>query len=76
VSGWCVKAEHIIGQFGDGFYKPDDPTDSVKTLKEASWPSRSDFSSTRTILFHYVLALTAEINVYFAADVVLMFTVC
>jgi len=31
---------HFIGHFGDDFYRPDDPTNSVKALKEASWPLR------------------------------------
>jgi len=29
-----------IGHFGDDFYRPDDPTNSVQALKEASWPLR------------------------------------
>ena len=29
--------QHIIGHFGDNFYRPDDQTDSVKALKETSW---------------------------------------
>jgi len=31
---------HFIGHFGDNVYKLDDPTNSVKALKEASWPLR------------------------------------
>jgi len=31
---------HYIGHFGDDFYRPDDTTNSVKALKEASWPPR------------------------------------
>jgi len=30
----------LLGHFGDDFYRPDDPTNSVKALKEASWPLR------------------------------------
>jgi len=26
--------------FGDDFYRPDDPTNSVEALKEANWPLR------------------------------------
>ena len=31
---------HIIGHFGDDFYRPDDQTNSVKALKETSWSSK------------------------------------
>ena len=40
--------QHIIGHFGDDFYKPDDQTNSVKALKETSWSSRSGLNPTRT----------------------------
>ena len=40
--------EHIIGHFGDDFYRPDDQTNSVKALKETSWSSRSGLNPTRT----------------------------
>jgi len=33
----CV---HFIGHFWDDFYRQDDPTNSLKALKEASWPLR------------------------------------
>jgi len=29
---------HFIGHFGNDFYRSDDPTNSVKALKEFSWP--------------------------------------
>ena len=32
--------EHIIGHFGDDFYRPDDQTNRVKALKETSWSSK------------------------------------
>ena len=31
---------HIIGHFGDDFYRPDDQTNSIKALKETSWSSK------------------------------------
>ena len=35
---WLSKVKrhtkHIIGHIGDGFYRSNDPTDSVKALKE------------------------------------------
>ena len=31
---------HIIGHFGDDFYRSDDQTNSVKALKETSWSSK------------------------------------
>jgi len=31
---------HFIGQVGDNFYRSDDPTNSVKAMKEASRPLR------------------------------------
>jgi len=43
VSEWVETqrpTRHFIGHFGDDFYRPDDPTNSVKALKEASWPLR------------------------------------
>ena len=51
-SSSSVEAErptqHIIGHFGDEFYRPDDQTNSVKALKERSWSSRSGLNPTRT----------------------------
>jgi len=39
--GWGAKAyrptRHFIGHFGDNFYWSDDPTNSIKAPKEASW---------------------------------------
>jgi len=43
VIGWACHFTH----FGDCFHTTDDPTNSVKALKEASWSSRSDFNPTR-----------------------------
>ena len=40
--------QHNIDHFGDNFYRPDDQTNSVKALKEASWSSRSGLNPTRT----------------------------
>ena len=40
--------QHIIGHFGDDFYRPDDQTNSVKALNETSWSSRSGLNPTRT----------------------------
>ena len=31
---------HIIGNFGDDFYRSDDQTNRVKALKETSWSSK------------------------------------
>ena len=39
---------HIIGPFGDDFYRPDYQTNSVKALKETSWSLRSGLNSIRT----------------------------
>ena len=39
---------HIIGHFGDDFYRPDDQTNNAKALKETSWSSRSRLNHTRT----------------------------
>ena len=46
---WGVSEWHIIGHFGDDFYRPDDQTNSVKALKETSWSSISGLNHTRTI---------------------------
>ena len=43
-----VNAQHVIGHFGDDFYRPDDQTSIVKALKETSWSSRSGLNHTRT----------------------------
>ena len=40
--------QHIIGHFGDDFYRPNDQTNSVKALNETSWLSRSGLNCTRT----------------------------
>ena len=40
--------QHITGHFGNNFYRPDDQTNSVKTLKETSWSTRSGLNPTRT----------------------------
>ena len=40
--------QHIIGHFGNDFYRPDNQTNSVKALKEISWSSRSGMNPTRT----------------------------
>ena len=32
--------QHNIGYTADGFYRSDDPTNSVKALKEGGWSSR------------------------------------
>jgi len=32
--------QHIIGHFGDNFYRSYDQTNSVKALKETSWSCR------------------------------------
>jgi len=32
--------QHNIGYTADGFYRSDDPTNSVKSLKEGGWSSR------------------------------------
>jgi len=29
-----LSTKHIIGHFGDGFFRSNDPTNSVKALKE------------------------------------------
>ena len=39
---------HIIGHFGDDLYRPDDQTNSVKSLKETSWSSRSGLNPIRS----------------------------
>ena len=40
--------QHILGHFGEDFYRSDDQINSVKVLKETSWSSRSGLNLTRT----------------------------
>jgi len=35
-----TSPKHIIGHTGGDFYRSYDQTDSVKALKEASWPCK------------------------------------
>ena len=43
-----VPLTHPIGYLWDDYYTPDVQTNSVKTLKENSWSSRSGLNPTRT----------------------------
>ena len=47
--GFNVPTKHIIGHIGDGFYRSNDPTDSVKALKEVV-VRRIGFNPTRSTL--------------------------